>query len=149
MAVFAWICVIFFSSTSTAWYWCESAFSYISGIFLSQVPRESASFGAVHLAADKGLHVTLFAILALLLFRAILSPRHRVFRILAFGLFIGCCSEYLQSFFPDRDPAVRDVFINLAGTGLGVLVHRILWAKRATAGSGESRAYTFSRSDGR
>ncbi len=148
MAVLAWICVIFFSSTSKASYWCESAFSYLSGIFLPQLPRESASFGAVHLAADKGLHVTLFAILALLLFRAMVNPRRKVVRILAFGLVVGCCSEYLQSFFPDRDPAVRDVLINLAGTGLGVVISRILWAKRVVTGTQEPRAYTLSHSDG-
>ena len=148
VAVVGWICVIFFSSTSTASYWCESAFSYLSGIFMSQVPRDSSPFGAVHLLADKGLHVTLFAILAVLLFRAMENPRVKVLRILAFGFVVGCCSEYLQSFFPDRDPAVRDVFINLGGTGLGLVVTRMLWARQAISGSQESRAYTFSRSDG-
>jgi VanZ family protein len=147
VAVVGWIGIIFFSSTRTAWLWCESGFSYLSGIFISDVRRQSESFGAIHLAADKGLHVTLFAVLALLLYKAMLDPRQKVVRILSFGLVVGCCSEYLQSFFPDRDPAVRDVFINLAGTGLGVLLS-ILWARRTRAGKHEAREYTFSASDG-
>jgi len=147
VGVAAWIGVIFFSSTSTASRWCESAFSYLYHMLISGVPQNSSSFGAIHLAADKGLHLTLFAILALLLYRAMVAPRHKVIRILSFGLLVGCCSEYLQSFFPDRDPAVRDVFINLAGTGFGVLIS-IFWPKRAVTGEQDSREYTFSRSDG-
>src|SRR4051812_37152209 len=115
---------------------------------MSGIPRDSTSFGALHLAADKGLHVTLFAVLAILLHRAMVDPRNKVFRILSFGLVVGCCSEYLQSFFPDRDPAIRDVFINLVGTGLGVGISQLLRARPAAAGIRESRAYMFSRSDG-
>jgi VanZ family protein len=148
MAVVAWIGVIFFSSTSTASRLCETAFSYVSGILLSGIPRDSNSFGVVHLVADKGLHVTLFAVLGILLFQAITNPRRKVVQILLFGLVVGCCSEYLQSFFPDRDPAIRDVVINLAGTGVGVLVSRILWTRRTTLATKEAPEYTFSRPDG-
>ena len=146
--VAVWIGVIFFSSTSTASYWCESAFNYVSGIFMSGVPRDSTSYGAVHIVADKGLHVTLFAVLGVLLFRAMMDPRKKVVRILLFGFVVGCCSEYLQSFFPDRDPAFRDVLINLGGTALGLLVSRMSWARSVAAGTESSREYTFTSSDG-
>ncbi len=149
MAVVGWIGVIFFSSTSTASLWCETAFGYLSGIFISGLPRNSNSFGVIHLAADKGLHVTLFAVLAVLLFRALANPRHKIIRILAFGLVVGCCSEYLQSFFPDRDPAIRDVLINLGGTGLGVWVSHLVSKKRAGSQTTGTREYTLSRSDSR
>lgn len=148
LAVFAWIGVIFFSSTTTASRWCEAGFSYLSQIFMSNLPRDSGSFGMIHLAADKGLHITLFTVLAILLSRAMMSPKNKGFRILAFGFAVGCCSEYLQSFFPDRDPAIRDVFINLAGTGLGVLIGRTVWRSRTFEGREELREYTFSRPDG-
>ena len=147
VAVVGWIGVIFFSSTSTASRWCESAFSYLSGMFMSDLPRDSKPFGAIHLAADKGLHLTLFAILAVLLCQAMVSPRYKIIRILSFGLVAGCCSEYLQSFFPDRDPAIHDVFINLAGTALGMLIS-VVWARRTATGKDEAREYTFSNSDG-
>ncbi len=148
VAVVGWIGVIFFSSTSTASRWCESAFGALSEFLLSGIPRDSSSFGMIHLIADKGLHVTLFAVLAVLLFRALVNPQGKVVRILSFGLVVGCCSEYLQSFFPDRDPAVRDVLINVAGTGLGVLISRMFRAKQTAAEAKESREYTFSHSDG-
>ncbi|MFL6416488.1 MAG: VanZ family protein [Bryobacteraceae bacterium] len=147
VAVAVWIGIIFLSSTSAASRWCEAGFSFLSGIFMSSLPTDSTSFGVIHLAADKGLHLTLFAILAGLLFQAMASPRRRVLRILSFGFIVGCCSEYLQSFFPDRDPAIRDVFINLAGTGIGLLLTRILWRKDGIAASSASREYTCSRSD--
>jgi VanZ family protein len=148
MAVAAWIGVIFFSSTSTASYWCESSFSYLSEILMPGVSRDNGSFGAIHLTADKGLHVTLFAVLAIFLFRAMLEPRNKASRILAFGFLVGCCSEYLQSFFPDRDPAFRDVLINLGGTGLGVLISRLSQRRKIAAGTENAREYTFSSSDG-
>lgn len=147
MAVVGWIGVVFFSSTSTASLWCESAFSFLSGIFMSRVPRDSTSFGAIHLIADKGLHVTLFTILAVLLYQAMVNPPHKIVRILSFGFVVGCCSEYLQSLFPDRDPAIRDVFINLAGTALGVLIS-VLWVRRTANEKQEFREYTFDSSDG-
>jgi VanZ family protein len=148
MAVVGWIGVIFFSSTSAASRWCESAFASLSEFLLSGIPRDSTSLGVIHLIADKGLHVTLFAVLALLLFRALVNPQGKTVRILSFGLLVGCCSEYLQSLFPDRDPAFRDVVINVAGTGLGIVISRILWTRRTAAGANESREYTFSHSDG-
>src|SRR4051812_43042572 len=114
---------------------------------MSGIPRDSTSFGALHLAADKGLHLTLFAVLGILLYCAMVNPRNKVVRILSFGLVVGCCSEYLQSFFPDRDPAIRDVFINLAGTELGILI-RILSGRRMASGKQEAREYIFSGSDG-
>jgi VanZ family protein len=148
ISVAAWIGVIFFSSTSTASYWCESAFNYVSGIFMSGVPRDSTSYGAVHLAADKGLHITLFAVLGLLLVGAMVRPRKKILRILTFGFVVGCCSEYLQSFFPDRDPAFRDVLINLGGTGLGVLISRLWWKKRTAVRTQKDREYSLTSSDG-
>jgi VanZ family protein len=147
VAVIGWIGVIFFSSTSTASLWCETAFSYLARFFIAGIPRDSGSFGIIHLVADKGLHVTLFTVLAILLTLAMASGRRKVVRILAFGFLVGCCSEYLQSFFPDRDPAIRDVLINLAGTGFGALIGRLLSLDRATEAQ-DAQRLTFSHSDG-
>ena len=38
------------------------------------------------------------------------------------GALVGLCSEFLQRFFPDRDPAIRDVIINICGTALGLAI---------------------------
>jgi VanZ family protein len=73
-----------------------------------------------HLLADKGFHVTLFLVLAVLLWKALSPGPWKVARILILGAILGSASEFLQSFFPGRDPAVRDVLINIAGTAFGI-----------------------------
>jgi VanZ family protein len=50
------------------------------------------------------------------------SVQWKIVVILLLGLLVGSCSEFLQSFFPDRDPAFRDVLINVGGTLAGVVV---------------------------
>ena len=64
-----------------------------------------------YLLADKGFHVFMFVILALLLARIFSGPTS----VLLIAFFVGVCSEFLQRFFPGRDPAVRDVIINFSG----------------------------------
>lgn len=120
LAVAAWISVIFFSSTSLASKWCEELFRWLSGLLFTRLPPSDPSYDVLHLVADKGLHVTMFLVLALLLWKAYSSKRRKVWLILLTGLVVGSCSEFLQRFFPGRDPAVRDVLINLGGTALGV-----------------------------
>jgi VanZ family protein len=121
-AACAWICVIFFSSTTLASQWSESGFNYLSGVVFKQLHPHSSPYDLVHLLADKGLHVTLFCILAILLWQAVPNVRHRAIAILICGAVVGSCSEFLQRFFPDRDPAIRDVLINIAGTALGLFL---------------------------
>jgi VanZ family protein len=115
-ATIAWIGVIFFSSTSIAARWCEQAYS---AFFQSS---HGGMNGWLHFLADKGFHVGLFLILAILLWKTIPDASWKVALILLFGLSIGSASEFLQSYFPDRDPAFRDVLINLGGTVAGVIV---------------------------
>ena len=119
-AVIAWIGVIFFSSTSLASKWAESTFRYFSDQLFSQLQNSPDSFGIVHLLADKGFHVSLFCILAIFLWQALSPSSNKNWVILLCGAVVGSCSEFLQRFFPDRDPAIRDVFINIAGTALGL-----------------------------
>ncbi len=124
-AVVAWIGVIFFSSTSLASKWAEGLFNFISSEFLSGLHPDSPSFGIVHLLADKGFHVSLFCVLAILLWLAVMHGGRKWLLILLAGASVGACSELLQRFFPDRDPAVRDVLINIGGTALGLIVCKL------------------------
>jgi len=128
-AVVAWIGVIFFSSTSLAYELCEQAFASVSLLLFGRQAMQRPSFGVFHLIADKGLHVTLFLVLALLLSQALRPHKFRTVQILFIGFVVGSCSEFIQRFFPGRDPALRDVLINVAGTGLGVAVS-VVAAKR-------------------
>ena len=129
-----WICVILFSSTSLALRWAEHSFGFLSTVLFSGLPHGSSSYEIVHFLADKGFHVSLFCILAILLWKALLMSPHKALLILAIGAVVGCCSELLQRLFPDRDPAIRDVLINIGGTALGILcclaVRKIRYADR-------------------
>ncbi len=133
-AVAAWICVIFFSSTSLALKWADAGFSFFSSEFLQSLKDHGNSYDLVHLLADKGFHVTLFCVLAVLLWLALGSQDKKSWIVLGAGAAVGCCSEFLQRFFPDRDPAIRDVLINTGGTALGiaicVVIARLPWFSR-------------------
>lgn len=86
----------------------------------SHLQLDDSSYGLVHLLADKGVHVSLFFVLALLLWKTLPDAQWKIARILLLGAAVGSASEFLQSFFPGRDPALRDVLINLGGTAVGV-----------------------------
>jgi VanZ family protein len=122
LAILGWICIIFFSSTSLASEWSEQAFRYLSGLFLTRLRPDSPPYGLIHLLADKSVHVALFCGLGILLWRALSDPERRIPLILLLGAVVGSCSEILQAFFPGRDPAFRDVLINIVGTALGLAV---------------------------
>lgn len=133
MAVIGWVGLIFFSSTSLAAQWCEELFNFLASVLFSGLEPSSSPYGVIHLVADKGFHVFMFVMLALLLWRAIPGRRSKIWSILAIGLLVGSCSEFLQRFFPGRDPAVRDVLINLAGTALGVALSIAVTMRRTAA----------------
>jgi VanZ family protein len=122
----AWVGVIFFSSSSVAGKSSEEAFSALSQLLLRQFPPGTRSYDIVHLLADKSVHIGLFAIFAVLLWGAFANASGKIPWILLIGAFIGTCSELLQNLFPSRDPAVRDVLINIGGTTLGVIVRVVI-----------------------
>src|ERR1700733_4634197 len=125
----AWIALIFFSSTSLAGRWSEGAFRFIANLLFGQALRSGASlYGVIHLVADKGVHVTLFTVLGILLWMCLPNASKQFILILLIGTAVGSLSEYLQFFFPGRDPAIRDVIINVVGTGFGIVVMNSLFA---------------------
>jgi VanZ family protein len=116
----AWTTLILFSSTSLAAEYCERAFGWVYGSTLRKYFSSAAAYNLLHLLADKGLHVTLFSVLGILLWRVFVAARwRRITEVVLLGLIIGTLSEILQGFFPGRDPALRDVMINVFGTLLG------------------------------
>ena len=88
----------------------------------------------MHFIAEKSVHVTLFFVLAVLLWRALGVRSYKIGLIIAIGAVVGSMSEGLQSLFPDRDPAIRDVLINTGGATLGALVSYVI-AGRTTRSS--------------
>jgi VanZ family protein len=74
-------------------------------------------------------HVTEYAILALLLWRALRSvPVLRTKMSILFGaVLLGCAvfaasDEFHQTFINSRTPSVRDVFLDVAGALVGLLI---------------------------
>lgn len=118
-AAIAWIGLIFFSSTTVAGESSEEAFSALSQLFVKHLQPGTSSYDIVHLLADKSVHVALFFIFAVLLWRALPNAPGKIVFIVIAGAVIGSCSELLQIIFPARDPAIRDVLINIGGTALG------------------------------
>ena len=119
----AWTALILFSSTSSAAVYCERFFGWIYGSIFGKHFTSAEAFDVLNFLAAKGLHLTLFLVLGILLWHVFTAPRWpRVGTVVLAGLIVGTVSELLQSFFPDRDPAIRDVVINGIGTLLGAVV---------------------------
>lgn len=121
-AVIVWIGVIFFSSTSLAAEWCEEGFHFLSAMIFGRFGPENPSYGLIHLLADKSVHVSLFLILAFLLWKIFRDSPRKTLLIIAAGAVVGSASEFLQRFFPGRDPALRDVLLNATSTALGAAI---------------------------
>lgn len=68
----------------------------------------------------KTAHLTEFAILAILLYRALLSEKVKkekiIFWTLAFSIIYAFSDEFHQSFIPGREPRLRDVAIDGFGS---------------------------------
>jgi VanZ family protein len=73
----------------------------------------------VNFAAEKCFHLAAFAVFAMLMWMVVPDVPWKLCAILAVGIVVGTTSELLQSFFPGRDPAMRDVVINSIGTIVG------------------------------
>jgi VanZ family protein len=117
-----WIGVIFLSSTSLAGEKSEQAFSYLSEVFLVRLRTATSFQGVVHLLADKSVHLGLFCVLGILLWKTLANAKRRIPVVLLQGAIIGSCSELIQGFFPGRDPAISDVLVNVVGTAIGIAI---------------------------
>jgi VanZ family protein len=120
-----WISVILFSSTAVARRWSEQAFHSMATASSRHVHLGIAAYDPLHFLAEKCVHVTLFMVFAIVLANAIPQSYRKVRFILLIGAIVGSGSELLQRAFPGRDPALRDVGINIAATALGALIS--LW----------------------
>jgi glycopeptide antibiotics resistance protein len=115
-----WVGLILFSSTSLAGQVSDAA---LTRFVVTHIRRHDV-FDLYHrwhvyFLAEKAVHITLFIVLALLLWRLLPDIPGKVVVVFLCGASLGCCSELVQSLFPDRDPAVRDVLINAVATAIG------------------------------
>lgn len=119
--ILAWIGIICFSSTSLAGHKCERAFEIVSQTVFHLEPGRSFS-EILSFTVEKSVHLVLFAVLAILLSQAHPARSWRLKQTILVGFIVAIGSEYLQHFFPGRDPTLRDVAINLSGFTIGLFV---------------------------
>lgn len=133
--VLAWIGVTFTASADTHSY--QHSSRIIAPLLRWLFPHISQdSVDLWVLVARKCAHVTEYAILGLLMWRALRKPvkadsRPWSWRTAGYAILLvaACASgdEFHQRFVPSRDPAVHDVVLDTAGAALGLV---LFWAAR-------------------
>ena len=79
---------------------------------------------------DKLLHVSEYAILGFLAYRAYYSDfKIPLVYVIGFGIFFGCFDETWQSMIPGRFPSHYDVFADGIGVILGALIGSFVYKK--------------------
>jgi VanZ family protein len=130
-----WLVVIFLGSTSVMS--AEHTSRYIVPFLLWLKPGMSpTAIWTILVVVRKCAHVSEYAVLALLLWRALRSVRALQPKTLAvFGAVLGGCTlfaasdEFHQMFVNSRTPSVRDVFLDVAGALVGLLI-AVTFARR-------------------
>ncbi len=96
--------------------------------FLSSLHGSSIShFGFLDVLVKKGAHITGYAVLYFLLFRAfqsLMTPRRALFVSAVIAVIYAISDEYHQTFVPFREGTIRDVFIDSIGVFLVYLFLR-------------------------
>jgi VanZ family protein len=123
-----WLGVIFVGSTSVMS--AEHTSRYIVPFLLWLKPGMSPkAIWTILVVARKCAHVTEYAVLALLLWRALRNVSVlRTKTLLVFGaVLLGCAlfaasDEFHQTFVKSRTPSVRDVLLDVTGALLGLLI---------------------------
>ena len=136
MPVIAWMGLIFVASTDLM---SGEHTSRFIGPFLRWLNADisPAAIEAVQLLVRKAAHVTEYAILAVLLFRALVGGGNRrtahawlvIFLAGAYAAF----DEYHQSFVASRTGSPRDVAIDVCGALVGVMLYCWFTGRRANA----------------
>jgi VanZ family protein len=132
LPVLVWMAVIFTaSSDSHSFKRSSRILAPLLHWLFPHLPEETVSF--IVLLARKGAHFTEYAVLALLLWRAVRKPvkndprpwRWSEARLVLLSVALyAATDEFHQLFVPSRDAAVHDVFIDTAGGAAGLLA---LW----------------------
>jgi VanZ family protein len=142
LPVLAWMVFIFIGSTDLLS--AEHTSRFIGPFLRWFAPDVSdATVASVQLVVRKCAHLTEYAILSALLFRAFRQSQPRVGRVLAISLFIAAVyatlDEFHQTYVASRTGSPWDVLIDCAGALAGVLIYwRMVRGRKPTMAAGAS-----------
>ncbi len=125
-----WVALMFFGSSD--WMSADHTSRYLTPLLHWLNPDISpATVARVHLLVRKAAHVTEYAILTALLFRAlrwsIENPWWRAAAALVPALVIAPLDEFHQSFIASRTGSPIDVLIDYSGAIVGLLISRLIY----------------------
>jgi VanZ family protein len=137
LPLLTWLVVIFVGSTSIMS--AEHTSRYIVPFLLWLKPGMSPrAIWIILITARKCAHVIEYAVLALLLWRALRSvPTLQTKLLMVFSaVLVGCAlfaasDEFHQTFVKSRTPSVRDVLLDVTGALLGLLIGASLARSRS------------------
>jgi VanZ family protein len=142
LPVLAWMIFIFVGSTDLL---SAEHTSRFIGPFLRWLTPDisDATIASVQLVVRKCAHLTEYAILAALLFRAFRQRQSRVGRALLISVLIAAAyaalDEFHQSYVASRTGSPWDVLIDCAGACAGVLIYwRVMRNRKSTMAAGAS-----------
>jgi VanZ family protein len=146
LPVVVWLGVIFFGSTDLMS--AEHTSRFIVPFLRWLKPDISPeSLASIHFIVRKGMHLSEYAVLTLLLLRAAVCMTNlkRSTPILCLSIWVACVfvaatDEFHQTFVRSRDTSVRDIMTDSAGVILGLLI-------RAIFGMGRARATRLEKTD--
>ncbi len=141
LPVLAWMVLIFSASADTQSFHHSSMFfePLMRWLFPAMPPETIA---AIHHVFRKTCHLTEYAVLALLFWRALRKPVRKDPRpwrwdeaglVLAVVFAYAATDEFHQIFVPNRTPLISDVMIDTSGGAVGLL---LLWLGRKMIGAG-------------
>lgn len=137
LPVLLWMAVIFSASSDAHSY--EHSSRFVEPLLRWLFPHmPQAEIEHIHHFLRKGAHLTEYAVLALLLWRALhaannnLSPWSwpKVGGTLLLVFLYAATDEFHQRFVPTRTPLVSDVFLDTAGGAIGLLALWIFHRRR-------------------
>lgn len=136
MPVVVWMLIIFGASTDLGS--ARHTSRFLIPLLRWINPQISiAALAACEIAVRKGAHISEYAILAVLLIRALRAKTERAFLyhaalVLVAAALYAATDEFHQSFTPSRTAAARDVMIDCCGAALGLAAFWLISQRRRT-----------------
>jgi VanZ family protein len=135
LPVFLWMAVMFFGSTDLMS--AEHTSRFLTPLLLWWNPDISpVAIAQMHYFVRKAAHLTEYAILAMLLWRALRGWIdefwRRVVLTLAWAMFFAAADEFHQSFVASRTASLGDVLLDCSGALLGLMICATTWRRNST-----------------